>query len=211
MEKNNTIQYSEINELQIFLNDVTAYITYGEAASVKYRNCSEENFVVSFVNGVWKIKELDGFPKLENHLLHRATITIILPKSCNLKKVGITLKDGCVYGVRLSADRISFAVDSGTIKFDNISICEAEIKCEMGNIQLNGSVTGQVNTWCNMGNVLLALLSNDIFSYWGKVEMGSVHVLSEVFTNKEFSSHMEGKKGFEITCKMGNVTIRKRA
>lgn len=129
----------------------------------------------------------------------------------------------------LQADSISLQVGAGQAVIGTMNAKEADLDTGageliiqdacvtdnldldigMGNVEIYGTVSGDLNADCGMGNLLMQLTgSEEDHSYNVDCAMGGVTVGSRTYSalgnNKEWGN---GDGFFDIDCSMGNVTI----
>ncbi len=195
---------------------------------------------------------------LENGGYHRVgnwsngpsdTITLCLPKSCDLDYVQIEMGAGYMESVPLKADSMEVNVGAGAceakgfeaetinllvgagrietaaLKADTaileIGVGEIivqgmdvkermEVELGMGNAEIAGNVTGQLDADCSLGNLNIHLAgSEDEYGFDVDCDMGDVrigsHHYSSLSSSKSWNNDRQNQ--MEIDCDMGNITI----
>lgn len=111
----------------------------------------------------------------------------------------------------LDAAQLKLNVGAGGFHLKGVSVTrELDLELGMGNAEIDGTVTGNMNVDCGMGNVTMRLTgSEDDHAYEVDCGMGSVEIGGRSFgglaTEQKWNSGQDSV--FEIECNMGNVKL----
>lgn len=195
---------------------------------------------------------------VRNHRYHRIgnwrdrpndTITLYLPKDCDLQMVSVYMGAGYMESVALKgnmmeinvgagiceakgfeADTVNLLVGAGQIKADRLKADTAiievgagemivqdvavkehtEVELSLGNAEITGTMTGQIDAECNMGNLTMRFTGSeddyefDVDCDMGDAKIGSRH-FSGVSISREWNSDRDNR--LDIDCAMGNLEV----
>ncbi|MBP3474735.1 MAG: DUF4097 family beta strand repeat protein [Lachnospiraceae bacterium] len=111
----------------------------------------------------------------------------------------------------LTAKEADLDVGAGELVIEDIRTDgNADLDIGVGSAEINGTITGDLDADCGMGNLMMQLTgSEEDHSYNVDCAMGSVTIGSRTYTalsdNAEWGS--QNRSTFDIDCAMGNVTI----
>lgn len=126
-------------------------------------------------------------------------------------EVSLDVGAGSIKTKMLDAAELKLNVGAGEFRLKGVSVTrELDLELGMGNAEIDGAVTGNMNVDCGMGNVTMRLTgSEDDHAYEVDCGMGSVEIggrrFSGLATEQEWNSGQESV--FEIECNMGNVKL----
>lgn len=157
-------------------------------------------------------------------------VKLYVPEGCHFKKADIDLGAGEMEFGALDAERIMLGVGAGRIVVDDlraealemeigagqieikeIMVKSLEAEADAGELLVSGSVEGDVDVSCAVGNVELNLAgSQQDFNYRLEGAMGNIDLGSESYSgfgmSKQFDNGAE--KNIKVECSAGNITIR---
>lgn len=126
-------------------------------------------------------------------------------------EVSLNVGAGAIRTENLDAEKLDLDVGAGEFRLKGVSVTrELDLELGMGNAEIDGTVTGNMNVDCGMGNVTMRLTgSEDDHAYEVDCGMGSVEIGNRNYGG--FSTEQKWNSGqgsvFEIECNMGNVKI----
>lgn len=126
-------------------------------------------------------------------------------------EVSLNVGAGAIRTESLDAEKLDLNVGAGEFRLKGVSVTrELDLELGMGNAEIDGAVTGNMNVDCGMGNVTMRLAgSEDDHAYEVDCGMGSVEIGNRNYGG--FSTEQKWNSGqgsvFEIECNMGNVKI----
>ncbi len=159
------------------------------------------------------------------------TITLYVPEDFMFGTVDMEMGAGVLeYSDLRAGEWISLAVGAGQIVIDNIQSLELEIEIGAGEIQLKdmqvwaeldaeigvgnfearGTISGEADIKCSMGNVALTLLGSERnYNYTIECAMGNIDIGDHNYSglSKETSIDNGAGSDIDISCAMGNVSV----
>lgn len=157
-------------------------------------------------------------------------VKLYVPEGCYFKKADIDLGAGEMEFGALDAERIMLGVGAGRIVVDDlraealemeigagqieikeIMVKSLEAEADAGELLVSGSVEGDVDVSCAVGNVELNLAgSQQDFNYRLEGAMGNIDLGSESYSGLGMSKHFDNgaAKNIKVECSAGNITIR---
>ena len=138
-------------------------------------------------------------------------ILLSVPENADLYRFSLHVGAGNfrTNGASLRCQEGSLEVEAGNLVVGELAGGKINVRCGMGNIEMNGSITGVSNIDCGMGNVNLNL-EGDVsqYSYDAKVGLGDFRINNEkksgvcqIYNNEKKQNH------FSVNCGMGSVHI----
>lgn len=126
-------------------------------------------------------------------------------------EVSLDVGAGMIETKILDAAELKLNVGAGEFRLKGVSVTrELDLELGMGNAEIDGSVTGNMNVDCGMGNVKMHLTgSEDDHAYEVDCGMGSVEIGGRNYGGLATEQKWNSGQGsvFEIECNMGNVKI----
>ena len=157
-------------------------------------------------------------------------VNLYVPQGCHFKEADIDLGAGEMEFEALSAERIFLGVGAGRITANglqaevlkmeigagqidmkDIAVKGMEAEIGMGNLLLSGSIEGDVDVNCAMGNVEMELSgSQQDYNYQLEGAMGNIDLGSESYSGFGVSKQIDNgaAKNIKIECAAGNAAIR---
>ena len=176
-----------------------------------------------FMEGFKGIKTLGG-NSIQNF------ITVRLPKDCSftetdaqvgagimrieaLETISLEAEVGAgeLFMNRVKADELSMEIGAGYMEASKVSVKDAELSVAVGECIFEGSITGNLDAECDMGNLELTLEGSEkehnyeIECSAGNIELGNYH-FTALAAEKSIQNGAAGN--FEIQCNMGNIEIK---
>ncbi len=118
---------------------------------------------------------------------------------------------GEILAGRVTAETAVLEVDAGHLSIEElVAGRKADVNVSMGNCEIAGTITGDLDLECDMGETVLCLTgSEDDHSY--DVECGMGEVIVGSYSHGGFATERSWNEGkdsqFDIDCSMGNVTV----
>lgn len=156
-------------------------------------------------------------------------ITLYVPEGYHFKEADIELGAGDLMFDALEADRVSLGVGAGRITADqlktesltmevgmgqidmkDVEVQSLEGEVGMGNLIVEGTVNGNADVSCAMGNVEMKLTgSQKDFNYQIKGALGNIDLGQESYSGIGLSREIDNGASKEIkaNCEAGNITI----
>lgn len=126
-------------------------------------------------------------------------------------EVSLDVGAGDIQTKMLNAAQLKLNVGAGGFKLKGVSVTrEFDLELGMGNAEIDGTVTGNMNVDCGMGNVTMRLTgSEDDHAYEVDCGMGSVEIGGRSYGGLATEQKWNSGQGslFEIECNMGNVKL----
>lgn len=127
------------------------------------------------------------------------------------EEIDILVGAGELLADRITAGTADFEIGAGHLSIGELTVSdEADLTVSMGNAEVAGTISGDLDLECDMGEILMQLTgSEDDHSY--DVECGMGNVIVGSYEHGGFAAHKSWNSGksseFEINCNMGNVTV----
>lgn len=127
------------------------------------------------------------------------------------KEIKIQVGAGELLAGSVTAETAKFEVGAGHLGIERLSVSrEADLDVSMGECEIAGTITGDLDLECDMGETVMSLTgSENDHSYDVECGMGSVTVGS--YSHGGFAAEKSWNSGknseFDIDCNMGNVTV----
>lgn len=203
----------KIRSLRLDLGAAEAFIREGDAFSLKMMGYDDVDFTsVVTEDGVWKISDggyraaILGFRGLFRG--RKAIITI--PADYRFRSVHLSMGAGTITGESISTKECVLNVGAGQMTLLNFDCEGADMKCGMGEIKIEGKMTGRCRVDCGMGSVTANLAPLEDYGYDLSVGMGDVKIGEDGFSGMSGKHRMNrnAENFFKVTCGMGAVNIR---
>lgn len=127
------------------------------------------------------------------------------------KEICLSADAGELLAGRVTAERAVLQVGAGHLSVEELSVSrDADISVGMGQCEIAGTITGDLDLDCDMGGAVMCLTgSEEDHSYDVECGMGEVNVGS--YSHGGLASERSWNSGkdseFEIDCNMGTVTV----
>lgn len=127
------------------------------------------------------------------------------------EEINVLIGAGELLAERVTAGKADFEIGAGHLEIGDLTVSgETDLAVSMGNAEVAGTILGNLDLECNMGEVIMRLTgSEDDHSYDVECGMGNVAVGS--YAHGGFASHKAWNSGknsmFDIECDMGNITV----
>jgi len=208
---------SEVKGIEFQFGAADVVLVSGDKYSVETRGVMRDNFLCRIDSeGTLVVKNLKKLNVLNfwNHekvtrIVPRILITVPEKASVNKCKILIGAGNFRTKDVFIECQKGSFEVEAGSLVLKNVHGNNVNIRCGMGNIKVEGVLTGRSDIDCGMGSIKLDL-QGDVKEYSCDVKVG----LGEIKLNDEKYSGVcqkfaDVKKDnhFSVNCGMGSVNI----
>ena len=107
-------------------------------------------------------------------------------------------------------DKSDYSVGAGQIEINSIQAKDITVDCGVGEIVIEGSVFGDNDITCNVGNVELYLDgTEDDYSYDITRSLGNIDVGEESYQNvsEKVINHNGAENKLKLNCEIGNITV----
>lgn len=156
-------------------------------------------------------------------------IAVTIPKNAYFEEVDIKvgagsleLSDICATSVEtkvgageailrhIQADDFAAEINAGELRAKEISCINAELSVDLGECVYEGSISGDLEADCDMGNLDISLSGKEAeHNYAVECDAGNINIggraISGVSAEKEIDNGVESN--FEIKCGLGNITV----
>lgn len=181
-----------------------------------------------YVEGFKGINHIIGTDIYKNNC-----ITIALPAGCQFEEVELEIGAGIMEINKMSTYELEAAVGAGELTLCNVETNawslevgagvvetqlmtvrgEADINVSMGSLSYNGSIMGNLDAECGMGNIEMELTGKESDHNY-EIECGAGSIAVGEFSADALAMEKKINNGaastFEIDCSMGNVNIEFR-
>lgn len=125
-------------------------------------------------------------------------------------EMDVDLGAGRIYGEGVSVSDMDMDVGAGEAEFYESSVKDAKFSVAMGRLEYGGTVTGDLDTDCSMGNIVLNLDgSMKDHNYSMECDMGSIELdgrsYSGIINDMEIDNSADSE--FSIDCAMGTIEV----
>lgn len=156
-------------------------------------------------------------------------ITLVIPKGTSFEEMDIEVGAGAMEATGVAAleidasigagelvlskvesQELSVEVGAGRMEAANMVSKDVSITVSMGEGIYEGTISGNAEVECDMGNVEFSLKdSQDAFNYDVECGMGSIEIGGTGFTGlgREQRMNNHASKEFEVNCNLGNINI----
>ena len=203
------IKFEQLKKLKFSFEQIYVRISYGDKPGFFFENCPEDMFEHKFENEKWIIyqKYTLNFQPEKGTSLPNAII--VLPKGLALIETELSLVHGSLYLEKLQSENLCIRLQTASLIAGTLSTKLSSISCYAGSITINEALMGKVKIDCILGNVLIKNSGSIPYGYKVNVWMGSVHTPDgKNYFRNEATSKLEIENFYQVTCKLGNVSIK---
>ena len=209
---------SDVKNVEFSFGAAEVVMISGKKYSVETRGISKENLLCR-VDGektlvVKNLNKLSGFNFFNHHdrpgrMVPRILITVPEGAALGRFKAAIGAGNFVTKDISISFEKGHIDVGAGNFVLKKIDGSELNMRCGMGNLNVEGSIKGISNIDCGMGAIKLNLSGNaSDYSYDAKVGLGDFKFNDEkrsgvcqVYASSRKQNH------FSVNCGMGSVNI----
>ena len=209
---------SDVKNVEFSFGAAEVVMISGDKYSVETRGISKENLLCRVDSEktlvVKNLNKLSGFNFFNHHdrpgrMVPRILITVPEGASLGRFKAAIGAGNFVTKDISISFDKGHIDVGAGNFVVKKIHGNEVNMRCGMGNLNIEGSLAGVCNIDCGMGAIKLNLSGNaSEYSYDAKVGLGDFKFNDEkrsgvcqVYASNRKQNH------FSVNCGMGSVNI----
>ena len=189
----------------------------GKKFSVETRGISKSNLLCRIDGGktlvVKNLNKLSGLNFFNHDRPSRIVprILISVPENARLERFKAAIGAGnfVTKDISVSFEKGNIDVGAGNFVLKTIDGSNLNMRCGMGNLNVEGSLKGICNIDCGMGAIKLNLKGNqDEFTYDAKVGLGDFKFNDEKRSGvcKVYAS-IRKENHFSVNCGMGSVNI----
>ncbi len=233
--------YEGVTSINMDIDYRAVEIVKGTDFSIEADNLVENELLTYVEGGVWHIKEnnkerinLFGLKIPLEQLFdwnNKFKITITIPEDFVAENMDIRIKAGSLDAEIINAKSCNLDVKTGKISVENLSVSEAsnyhvgagdieinnikvkniDLSCDVGNIEVNGDITGESKITNNVGNVELDLIGKEEdYSYRVSSDLGNVTVGNQSYhnINNKVINNNDAKNYLNLDCNIGNITVK---
>ena len=208
---------TEVKGIDFQFGAADVVVVSGDQYSVETRGVMRDNFLCRIDSeGTLVVKNLKKLNVLNfwNHekvtrIVPRILITVPEKASVNKCKIHIGAGNFRTKDVFIECQKGSFEVEAGSLILKNIHGNNVNIRCGMGNIKVEGVLTGRSDIDCGMGSIKLDLQGDaKECSYDVKVGLGEFKFNDEKYSGvcQKFAD-VKKDNHFSVNCGMGSVNI----
>lgn len=211
----------------------------GAGSLVLKEKDSSDGMIDIYVQGKgecdYKIKDgtlyVEGFKGIKTlgSEISENIITLVIPKGTSFEEMDIEVGAGAMEATGVAAleidasigagelvlskvesQELSVEVGAGRMEAANMVSKDVSITVSMGEGIYEGTISGNAEVECDMGNVEFSLKdSQDAFNYDVECGMGSIEIGGTGFTGlgREQRMNNHASKEFEVNCNLGNINI----
>jgi hypothetical protein len=210
---------SDVKSVEFSFGAAEVVLIQGKKFSVETRGISKQNLLCR-IDGektlvVKNLNKLSGF-NFFNHADRPGRmvprILISIPEAAKLERFKAAIGAGnfVTKDISVSFEKGKIDVGAGNFVLKKIDASNLDMRCGMGNLNIEGSIKGKCNIDCGMGAIKLELSGNENdYSYDAKVGLGDFKFNNEkrsgvcqVYANTRKENH------FSVNCGMGSVNIK---
>lgn len=184
---------------------------------------------IRYENGIFNLRlPRFGFFQWNGDFVPEIVVTI--PEDFRASNISINISAGKLSAETLRSEKGDFTVDAGRLEIDEIVITDKSfynvgagdmtfkqmnarditLECGVGNISINGVITGDNDITCDVGRVYLNLDGyRKDYSYDIEADLGSVIIDNDTYHNISDSRIIS--KGasnlLKLECSIGNITV----
>ena len=207
----------EVKGIDFQFGAADVVVVSGDQYSVETRGIDRDNLLCRIDSeGTLVIKNLKKLNVLNfwNHekvtrIVPRILITVPEKASVNKCKILIGAGNFRTKDVFIECQKGRFEVEAGSLVLKNVHGNNVNIRCGMGNIKVEGILTGRSDIDCGMGSIKLDLQGDaKECSYDVKVGLGEFKFNDEKYSGvcQKFAD-VKKDNHFSVNCGMGSVNI----
>ncbi len=209
----------EVKNVEFSFGAAEVVLIPGKKFSVETRGIAKNNLLCR-IDGektlvVKNLNKLSGF-NFFNHsdrpgrMVPRILISIPEDARLGRFKAAIGAGNFVAKDISLAFEKGHIDVGAGNFILKRVDACNLDMRCGMGNLNMEGSMRGKSNIDCGMGAIRLELSGNqNDYSYDAKVGLGDFKFNDEkrsgvcqVYAGSRKENH------FSVNCGMGSVNIK---
>lgn len=238
---NKNIVTGQENWYQVSAKDVTGlYLELGAGSfTIEEKETSDDNIDIAiegigscnyFVkNGILHIEGFKGINVIGNDI-NLNNITLRLPKGHMLEQIDTEVGAGLmtitglkVKGLdaeigagelkleKIEAEELLMEIGAGRLEASEMAVTDAEITVSMGECVYKGSIGGNLDAECDMGNIDLKIDGKETdHNYQVECAAGNIAIGGFSFSALAAERNVDNNAAsdFDIECNMGNISIR---
>ena len=210
---------TDVKNVEFSFGAAEVVLIPGKKFSVETRGIAKNNLLCR-IDGektlvVKNLNKLSGF-NFFNHsdrpgrMVPRILISIPEDAKLGRFKAAIGAGNFVAKDISLGFEKGHIDVGAGNFVLKKVDACNLDMRCGMGNLNMEGSIKGKSNIDCGMGAIKLELKGNEAdYSYDAKVGLGDFKFNDEkrsgvcqVYASSRKENH------FSVNCRMGSVNIK---
>ena len=210
---------TDVKNVEFSFGAAEVVLIPGKKFSVETRGIAKNNLLCR-IDGektlvVKNLNKLSGF-NFFNHsdrpgrMVPRILISIPEDAKLGRFKAAIGAGNFVAKDISLGFEKGHIDVGAGNFVLKKVDACNLDMRCGMGNLNMEGSIKGKSNIDCGMGAIKLELKGNEAdYSYDAKVGLGDFKFNDEkrsgvcqVYASSRKENH------FSVNCGMGSVNIK---
>jgi len=127
-----------------------------------------------------------------------------------VQKLVLDLGAGQVTAEKLQVEQLSASVGAGEIILKDVQLKDVEVEVGAGNCEIDGTIAGNVDAGCAMGNLTLELTGKETdFDYEIQCVSGNITVGDREYSGLAQEQNIDNgaEQSMDVECAMGNVEI----
>ncbi len=142
--------------------------------------------------------------------LGNSRVILYVPENTIFKMADLELGAGSLKAERVCAEEMKLDVGAGQMVLDDFEASRLTVEVGLGSLEAAGRIGGNAEIKCDVGNVELSLQAAQTdYDYDIEGAMGSIDIGAESYSGFEQAKKIENGAGRTITldCSMGNITL----
>jgi hypothetical protein len=175
-------------------------ISVDSDSTTNYNYNYKTNFVITIPKGFkaenFNLEVDTGSVKIDNLITKEAYINIDTG-DCNINNL-------------TALNKSSYSVDTGNLTIDKLTAKDVTMESGVGNIKVNGIITGHNEITCDVGNVDINCKGDiDNFDYSVDCGIGTVIINDNKYTDitSEYKKNNNAENSFTLECDIGKITL----
>jgi len=233
--------YEGVKSIEMDINYREVNVVEGEQFSISAEDIVENEIDSYVKDGTWYIKENSkdnvnffGFHVSIDEIFNWGNshqITITIPKDFIAKNITAYINAGSLEIDELTADNCDLKVQSGQLSVNKLEISnqskyhvgtgeitinhiiakDIDLSCDVGKINVSGTITGDNSIQNNVGEVKLTLDGKESdYSYQVSCNVGNVTIgdLRYHKINNQIINDNNAKNNIKLDCSVGNIKVK---
>jgi len=157
-------------------------------------------------------------------------ISIMIPKDYVANRISMVVKAGDVNADVIRAtegkfevaagrlvaqqlditEKSDYTIGAGQMILNNVNVKDISVDCGVGDVTINGSVTGESDVTCNVGSVQMELDGEeDEYSYDISSSIGNVNIDNNSYHNitNRVINNESAENNLLLNCEIGNISV----
>ena len=143
-------------------------------------------------------------------LWEKVTFTVTVPRGTEFSTAHLVTDMGSLKVESLTCREGVFSTDMGSMELYDTNCSEkADISVDMGSVELEGNLAGDIHVNCGMGNAQLQISRPQVYGYRVQCGMGSIAIGDASFGGfgTDTTEHTDADTVFDLECGMGGIEV----